>query len=44
MIGDYTTKPLKGAMLRKFRDQIMRVILDADTSPEKVKVKNLKKA
>jgi hypothetical protein len=25
MIGDYTTKPLKGALFRKFRDQIMGV-------------------
>jgi hypothetical protein len=25
MIGDYTTKPLQGALFRKFRDQIMGV-------------------
>jgi hypothetical protein len=25
MIGDYTTKPLQGALLRKFRDQIIGV-------------------
>jgi hypothetical protein len=26
MIGDYAAKPLQGALLRKFRDQIMGVI------------------
>jgi hypothetical protein len=25
MIGDYATKPLQGALFRKFRDQIMGV-------------------
>ena len=38
MIGDYTTKPLQGAMFRNFRDQIMGVILAADKVPGKVKV------
>ena len=30
MIGSYMTKPLQGAMFRKFRDQIMGVIPAAD--------------
>ena len=44
MIGDYTTKPIQGAMFRKFRDKIMGVIPAAYPVPGKVKVKQLRKA
>ena len=44
MIGDYMTKPLQGAMFRKFRDQIMGLIPAADPGPGKVKVEHLRKA
>ena len=30
MIWDFMTKPLQGALLRKFKDQIMDVIPDQD--------------
>jgi hypothetical protein len=33
MIGDYATKPLQGALFRKFRDQIMGVTLARDPAP-----------
>ena len=33
MIGDFMTKPLPGALLRKFRDQIMGVIPAQDPVP-----------
>ena len=35
MIGDYTTKPLQGALFRKFRDQIMGVVPAQDRGPGK---------
>jgi hypothetical protein len=35
MIGDYTTKPLQGALFRKFRDQIMGVTPARDPGPGK---------
>ena len=35
MLGDFITKPLQGALFRKFRDQIMGVIPDQDTGPGK---------
>ena len=43
IIGDYMNKPLHGAMLRKFRDQIMGVILDADPVPGNFNVEQLRK-
>jgi hypothetical protein len=33
MIGDYATKPLQGALFRKFRDQIMGVTPARDPGP-----------
>jgi hypothetical protein len=38
MIGDYATKPLQGALFRKFRDQIMGVTLAKDPGPEKTDI------
>jgi hypothetical protein len=35
MIGDYATKPLQGALFRKFRDQIMGVTPERDPGPGK---------
>jgi hypothetical protein len=35
MIGDYMTKPLQGALFRKFRDQIMGVVPTKDPGPGK---------
>ena len=35
MIGDFMTKPLQGALLRKFRDQTMGVIPNQDPGPGK---------
>ena len=35
MIRDFMTKPLQGALLCKFRDQIMRVIPEQDLGPGK---------
>jgi hypothetical protein len=35
MIGDYATKPLQGALFRKFRDQIMGVVPVRDPVPGK---------
>jgi len=35
MIGDYMTKPLQGALFRKFRDQLMGVIPARDPGPGK---------
>jgi hypothetical protein len=35
MIGDYATKPLQGALFRKFRDQIMGVTPAQDPGPAK---------
>jgi hypothetical protein len=35
MIGDYATKPLQGALFRKFRDQIMGVVPARDPRPGK---------
>ena len=43
MIGYYMTKPLKGDVLQKFRDQIMGVIPDADLGSGKVKVEQPRK-
>ena len=40
MIGDYMTKPLQGALFRKFRDQIMGVVPAQDPGPGKTKPKN----
>jgi hypothetical protein len=45
MIGDFATKPLKGALFRKFRDQIMGVTPARDPGPGKTdsnvgKIKN----
>jgi hypothetical protein len=45
MIGDFTTKPLQGALFRKFRDQIMGVTPARDLGPGKTdsnvgKIKN----
>jgi hypothetical protein len=37
MIGDYMTKPLQGALFRKFRDQIMGVVPTNDPGPGKTK-------
>jgi hypothetical protein len=35
MIGDFMTKPLQGALFRKFRDQIMGVVPAQDPGPGK---------
>ena len=43
IIEDYMTKQLQGTMFQKFRDQIMGVVLAADTGPVKVKVEQLRK-
>jgi hypothetical protein len=40
MIGDYATKPLQGALFRKFRDQIMGVVPASDPGPGKAKPGN----
>jgi hypothetical protein len=40
MIADYMTKPLQGALFRKFRDQIMGVVPARDPGPGKVKPGN----
>jgi hypothetical protein len=45
MIGDFTTKPLQGALFHKFRDQIMGVTPARDPGPGKTdsnvgKIKN----
>ena len=37
MIGDYMTKPLQGALFRKFRDQIMGVVPAQDPGPGKAR-------
>jgi hypothetical protein len=37
MVGDFMTKPLQGALFRKFRDQIMGVIPARDPGPGKAK-------
>jgi hypothetical protein len=37
MIGEYMTKPLQGALFRKFRDQIMGVVPARDPGPGKTK-------
>jgi hypothetical protein len=47
MIGDFATKPLQGALFRKFRDQIMGVTPARDPGPGKtdsnvVKIKTSK--
>jgi hypothetical protein len=38
MIGDYATKPLQGALFRKFRDQIMGVTPARDPGPVKTDI------
>ena len=43
MIEDYTTKMIQDAMLWKFMDQTMGVIMDTDTFPGKVKIEQLRK-
>jgi hypothetical protein len=42
MVGDYMTKPLQGALFRKFRDQIMGVIPARDPGQGKPKPGNSK--
>ena len=42
MVAEYMTKPLQGAMLRRFRDQIMGVVLAQDPGPGKAKVSKTK--
>ena len=42
MIGDFMTKPLQGALFRKFRYQIMGVIPDQDPGPGKSQPGNTK--
>ena len=37
MIGDFATKPLQGALFKKFRDQIMGVVPAQDPGPGKTK-------
>ena len=37
MVGDYMTKPLQGALFRKFRDLIMGVVSVTDPAPSKTK-------
>ena len=37
LAGDYMTKPLQGALFRKFRDQIMGLVPARDPGPGKVK-------
>ena len=44
MIGDFMTKPLQGALFRKFRDQIMGVIPAWDPGPRKAKPRKGEKA
>jgi hypothetical protein len=39
MIRDFKTKPLQGALFRKFRDQIMGVVPAQDPGPGKAKTK-----
>jgi hypothetical protein len=39
MIRDFMTKPLQGALFRKFRDQILGVVLAQDPGPGKAKTK-----
>ena len=37
MVGDFATKPLQGALFRKFRDQILGVVeMPKDVDPMKV--------
>jgi hypothetical protein len=38
MIGDFATKPLQGALFRKFRDQIMGVTPARDPGPGKTDI------
>jgi len=42
MIADYATKPLQGALFKKFRDQIMGVVPAQDPGPGKAKSKTAK--
>jgi hypothetical protein len=42
MIGDFGTEPVQGALFKKFRDQIMRVILAKDPGPGKANPVNSK--
>ena len=37
MVGDYATKPLQGALFKRFRDQIMGVVLMIDSRAAKKK-------
>ena len=37
MIGDFATKPIQGALLKKFRDQIMGVVPTKNLGPGKTK-------
>jgi hypothetical protein len=39
MIGDFMTKPLQGAVFRKFRDQIKGVVPAQDPGPGKARTK-----
>jgi len=43
MIGDYATKPLQGALFKKFRDQIMGVVPAQEPGTGKKKKKPKKK-
>jgi hypothetical protein len=38
MIGDFTTKPLEGALFRKFRDKIIGVTPARDPGPGKTNI------
>ena len=40
MVGDYMTKPLQGALFRKFRDQIMGVTPLIQPGTDKIETKN----
>ena len=37
MIGDFSTKPIQGALFKKFRDQIMGVVPTKNSGPGKTK-------
>ena len=44
MTGDFLTKPLQGALFRKFRDLIMGVVDQPDPGPGKTKPKKTEKS
>jgi hypothetical protein len=39
MIADFATKPLQGALFKKFRDMLMGVVLPEDPETAKLKTK-----